>query len=494
MLFNSLQFLIFFPIVTAVYFLLPHRFRWPWLLAASCYFYMAFIPAYILILIFLIIVDYTAGRIIARATRWRKLSLIVSLVANLGVLGFFKYYNFLNQTMVQLLGHLGFHAASPFPHLGILLPIGLSFHTFQSMAYTIEVYRGRQPVERHFGIYALYVMFYPQLVAGPIERPQHMLHQFRERHTFDADRVTSGLLLMLWGFIKKVAIADRLGLVVNTVYGKPHNFHGSALLIATIFFTFEIYCDFSGYTDIARGAAEVMGFELTLNFRRPYHARTISDFWRRWHISLSSWFRDYLYIPLGGNRVPAWRWQFNIFVTFLLSGLWHGANLTFLIWGALHGGGMVVSIWTHSLRARIAGALRLAEWVPSAIVQLFQIGVTFCFVSFAWIFFRAGTIQDALYIVAHLGSGYGDLLHRASLRTLVTGLGLQLPDLTVVVLLIAMMEVVHLMQLRGSIRQMLARRPVYVRWAVYYIAVMVLIQLNTSSVPLGLRKFIYFQF
>jgi D-alanyl-lipoteichoic acid acyltransferase DltB (MBOAT superfamily) len=297
MLFNSIQFLIFFPAVTALYFGLPHRLRWAWLLAASCYFYMAFMPSYILILGFTIVIDYFAGLAIENAEgRRRKLFLAASLAANVGVLVVFKYFNFLNANLKGLAEALRWNY--PVESLAILLPIGLSFHTFQAMSYTIEVYRGAQPAERHFGIYALYVMFYPQLVAGPIERPQNLLHQFREVHRFDYERVASGLRLMAWGFFKKIVVADRLAVPVNLVYGEPEKHTGLALLVATYFFAYQIYCDFSGYTDIARGAARVMGFELMKNFDRPYAARSVAEFWTRWHISLSTWFKDYLFFPL----------------------------------------------------------------------------------------------------------------------------------------------------------------------------------------------------
>ncbi|MDT7604999.1 MAG: alginate O-acetyltransferase complex protein AlgI, partial [Acidobacteriota bacterium] len=350
MLFNSLHFLIFFPVVTTLFFVLPHRLRWAMLLAASCYFYMVFKPLYILILAFTIIVDYTAGILIEDAKgRRRKAYLVASICANVGVLAFFKYYNFLNGSLREALGAL--HLAAPVPPLlHILLPIGLSFHTFQSLSYTIEVYRGRHPAERHAGIFALYVMFYPQLVAGPIERPQNLLHQFHERHYFDYPRVVAGLQLMLWGMFKKVVIADRLSPFVNLVYDDPHSYRGVSFIVATIFFAFQIYCDFSGYSDIALGAAQVMGFTLMKNFDRPYFSKSISEFWKRWHISLSTWFRDYVYLSLGGNRVSRPRWYFNLFFTFLVSGLWHGANWTYVIWGALNGVYLIAEIvWRQAV-------------------------------------------------------------------------------------------------------------------------------------------------
>ncbi|HEY4335802.1 MAG TPA: MBOAT family O-acyltransferase, partial [Puia sp.] len=318
MLFNSLDFLVFFPLVTVLYFLLPHRFRWIHLLVASCVFYMFFIPAYILILLFTVTLDYFAGIAIEKASgRRRKWFLVMSIAGNLGVLVVFKYGGFFTAQVNALLQVL--HSPGSLPVWEIILPIGLSFHTFQAMSYTIEVYRGNYPAERHFGLYAVYVLFYPQLVAGPIERPAGLLRQLRERHVFDWGNLGVGLRLMLWGFFKKLVIADRLGGYVNYVYNNLDHLSSVYVVLAVVFFSFQIYCDFSGYSDIAIGAARTMGFRLVTNFDRPYFARNIREFWARWHISLTSWFRDYVYIPMGGNRV---HWYRNILFVFLLSGLW----------------------------------------------------------------------------------------------------------------------------------------------------------------------------
>lgn len=302
MLFNSIEFIFFFPIVTTLYFLLPHKFRWFMLLISSCIFYMAFIPHYILILFITIIIDYFAGIFIEKSEGYKKKAfLIISIISTCLILFIFKYFNFFSLSFQYIVNLTGFEYKSKL--LDLILPIGLSFHTFQSLSYVIEVYRGKQKAEKHFGIYSLYVMFYPQLVAGPIERPQNLLHQFREVHKFEYNRVTDGLKLMLFGMFKKVVIADRLSIFVNEIYSNPTNFQGPALILATIFFAFQIYYDFSGYSDIAIGSAKVMGFELMKNFDRPYFSKSISEFWKRWHISLSTWFKDYLYISMGGNKV-----------------------------------------------------------------------------------------------------------------------------------------------------------------------------------------------
>jgi len=392
-LFNSIHFIVFFIVVTSAYFALPYKYRWVLLLSASCYFYMAFVPVFILILGFTIIVDYFAGIFIEQSDgKKRKLFLIASLIANIGVLLVFKYYNFMNENFTFLLK--GFALENPLPFLKILLPIGLSFHTFQAMSYTIEVYRGNHKAERHFGIYALYVMFYPQLVAGPIERPQNILGQFYEKHDFDYDRVVNGLRLMLWGFFKKIVIADRLAVFVNEVYNQPNEYNGGAIWLSTFFFAIQIYCDFSGYTDIARGAARVMGYELLLNFNRPYFATSIKEFWSRWHISLSTWFRDYLYIPLGGNRVGVFRGYYNLFVVFLISGVWHGANWTYIVWGALHG---FYIVFENGLYKTFPNLSIFSK--KSFLHKLIMLAITFVLVDFAWLFFRANSIRDAFQLI-----------------------------------------------------------------------------------------------
>jgi D-alanyl-lipoteichoic acid acyltransferase DltB (MBOAT superfamily) len=467
MLFNSWQFALFFPLVTTGYFLLPHKLRWAWLLVASCLFYMAFVPAYILILAGTIAVDFLAGLAIAEAAgRQRRCFLLASLAANLGVLAFFKYFNFFNANVATLAAWL--HWNYPIQALAILLPIGLSFHVFQSLSYTIEVYRGNLKPERHPGIFALYVMFYPQLVAGPIERPQNLLHQFHERHDFDFRRVADGLTRMLWGLFKKVVVADRLALVVTPVFSQPDHYLGLQLIVAALFFAFQIYCDFSGYSDIALGSAQVMGFKLMENFKRPYGASSIQEFWTRWHVSLSTWFRDYLYVPLGGNRVSPRRWAGNITVVFLASGLWHGANWTFVLWGALHAGYLVFE--------RALGGL------PARLPHVARVGITFVLVSLAWILFRANSLSDAAYIYTHLLVG---LRHQvASPLEALNSLGWQnvwLGGVGIATLLL--LE-------RGSFPQGLGFRSRALRWGACYALILALIVLGVYEN----QAFIYFQF
>ncbi|MEJ5961371.1 MBOAT family O-acyltransferase [Pedobacter immunditicola] len=387
MLFNSFEFLLFFPVVTFLYFLLPHRFRWIHLLLASCLFYCFFVPEYLLILLVTIVVDYYAALRIEKSTgKTKKRWLLYSILITCLILGVFKYFNFFNGSFGAIAGF--FNLNYPIEALEILLPIGLSFHTFQSLSYVIEVYRGNQKAEKHFGIYSLYVMFYPQLVAGPIERPQNILHQFHEKHHFKFDDVVVGLKMILWGLFKKIVIADRLSLYVDAVYANEDQHNGNSLILATVFFAFQIYCDFSGYSNIAIGTARVMGFKLMTNFNRPYFSRSIAEFWKRWHISLSTWFRDYVYIPLGGNRVPKPRAYFNLMLTFTISGLWHGANWTYVCWGALNGFYLVFA-------QMVSGHRRSFQRFEN----FYQILTTFILILFSWIFFRSPSLEVSFSII-----------------------------------------------------------------------------------------------
>jgi alginate O-acetyltransferase complex protein AlgI len=494
--FNSFAFFLFFPLVTLLYFWLPHRARWALLLAASCAFYMFFIPKYILILAFTIVVDYVAGLLIERAAgRARRLLLVCSILANVGVLAFFKYFNFLNDNLSTLARLIGWNY--PIPYLAIILPIGLSFHTFQAMSYTIEVYKGRVRAERHFGIYALYVMFYPQLVAGPIERPQGLLHQFREVHDFDYRRVTSGLKLMAWGLFRKAVVADRLAWVVNQVYSEPSRYPGPVLVVATVFFAFQILNDFGGYSDIAIGSARVMGFRLRRNFDVPYQSQSTAEFWRRWHMSLSSWFRDYVFRPLktalesrtGANPTTS-RHRFApyaiaVTVTFLLSGLWHGANWTFVIWGALNGIYLLIGALTRPARDAALARTPLRQW-PAAVSVVKRLA-TFALITFAWIFFRAPSLHDAAVVCKSLLSGWGMLLTPAVAGDMFRRIGLSVAALGVAG---AMgVEIVEALKHRIDFPRLITTQPWWARWGLYYAAMASLYFLSVNE-----GNFIYFQF
>jgi len=435
MLFNSLQFLLFFIVITLSYFGLKWRGRWVLLLLASCYFYMVLKPEYIVILFLTIVIDYIAGIWIERTTGpARRWLLIISLISNLGILAFFKYLGFFTENLTWLFDHInmpdtadrvmnlgnrifvkvlhlfGEPGVASFKDNKSILPVGLSFHTFQAMSYTIEVYRGNQKAERHFGIYALYVMFYPQLVAGPIERPQNVLWQFHSQFKYDAENVKAGLMQMAFGLFKKVVIADRLTILVDHTFNNPSEHNGLTLLVATFFFTFQIYCDFSGYSDIAIGAARVMGFNLMENFRTPYIAQSVSEFWRRWHISLSTWFRDYLYIPLGGNRKGRARQYANLMIVFLASGLWHGPNWTYVIWGGLNGLYQMLAIWRDRLLTRTGwsrfgyGSVGVKTDTASPLRVVGNALFTFCLIMLTWVFFRARNVGDAFLILERIGT------------------------------------------------------------------------------------------
>jgi alginate O-acetyltransferase complex protein AlgI len=491
MLFNSFEFLIFFPLVTIIYFLLPQKFQWIHLLISSCVFYMFFIPVYIFILFVTIIIDYFAGIWIEQQSGKRKKYFLVgSIISTCMVLFVFKYFNFFIGNFNEISVLVGWNYSIDL--LKMVLPIGLSFHTFQSLSYVIEVYRGNQKAEHHFGIYSLYVMFYPQLVAGPIERPQNILHQFYEKHNFDYFNATNGLKLIVWGLFKKVFIADRLSILVNEVYNDPLSFNGLPLIIATIFFAFQIYCDFSGYSDIAIGSAQVMGFKLMDNFNRPYFSKSISEFWKRWHISLSTWFKDYLYISMGGNRSGYYRHLFNLFITFMVSGFWHGANWTFIAWGSLHGIYLILGFLTQNIRKKVSNNLGITKF--KFLDKTLNIFVTFILVAFAWIFFRASSIGDAFYIAAHMFDfrigDLGKLISDPAFR--VTNLYLN-HDKEVFLLSIfgiGVLLYIHYVQRHSRMRQMLSEKALWFRWTIYLVVTSSILFFGVFSEA----QFIYFQF
>ncbi len=418
MTFNSIQFLIFFPIVTKLYFVIPHMFRWILLLLASYYFIMSWNPALIFLILFTTAVSYVAALLMERTEnkRARKTYLIITLVVCLGVLFFFKYFNFLSGTVTSILRAFRLPVSDFF--LDIILPVGISFYTFQTLSYVIDVYRGTIKAEKHLGYYALFVSFFPQLVAGPIERPQNLIPQLKERHYLNSDDVTQGLKTMLAGFFKKVVIADQLSTYVVAVYSNPGNATAPAIIIATVLFTFQVYCDFSGYTDIAIGCARIMGIRLMQNFNLPYSSRSIHEFWQRWHISLTSWFQDYIFYPLAMNKKLS-RFARNwgkkahkpkigtmlpqcvaLFITFLLSGLWHGAAWTFVLWGAIHGAYQVIERLTDKGRKKFWTKLHVKQ--DSKIFAFWQMAIVFILCNFALIFFRASSISDLGLLLKNL--------------------------------------------------------------------------------------------
>lgn len=479
MLFNSVAFLIFFPTVVILYFFLPMRWRWLWLLTASLFFYMYWKVSYGFLLLFTAGIDYLMGLALGRTDSpgVRKALLCISLLSNLGILFFFKYYNFFVRAAQDALAQL--HLTYLIPYSDFLLPVGISFYTFQSLSYTIDVYRRIIPVEKHFGRFLLFVTFFPQLVAGPIERAKNLLPQMYQKFPFDYQRIRTGLLQMAFGFFKKLVIADRLAIYVNAVYNHPEQFTGLPLWMATFFFAFQIYCDFSGYSDIAIGAARVMGFSLMGNFRRPYYAKSIHEFWQRWHISLSTWFRDYLYIPLGGNRVSKKRWYFNLFVVFLISGFWHGANWTFIIWGGLHGFYLLFSIWTKRLREKWIVWSHLDHY--PFLLKVLRVGITFHLVLLSWVFFRANSLHDAFTVLKNMLVWTFDY-QRVALGKV---------ELAVAFFSLLILETVHLLQRNRQALTTFMKKPAWMRWLVYYGVIMLILLFGEMATE---QQFIYFQF
>jgi alginate O-acetyltransferase complex protein AlgI len=479
MLFNSLQFAIFFPVVTLLFFVLPGRTRTPLLLAASCFFYMAFIPAYILILFVTIAIDYVAGIYIERTQGARRHALLViSILSTCAVLFVFKYFDFFTANFVAVADMIGWNLSKPM--INIILPIGLSFHTFQSLSYVIEVYRGNQKAEKDWVTYATYVMFFPQLVAGPIERPQNLLHQFREAHPFDYERITSGLKRMAWGFFKKCVVADRLAIYVNDVYSSPRTHNGLQLTLGTFFFAYQIYCDFSGYSDIAIGTARVLGFSLMENFNTPYYSKSITEFWHRWHISLSTWFRDYLYLPLVSRFGSPLGWCITILITFGVSGLWHGANWTYVVWGLLNGFYLLAGAATLSLRNRFFATFGLGETDPvRAGIRIF---CTFFLTCVGWVAFRARNLGDIGYVLTHFFRhwDFGAIkTEHFMLRQLPVAFGV-----------IILLETAQLLNRGVRLAVRITHAPLLPRWAFYFAFLFMVIMLGVYKNA----YFIYFQF
>lgn len=480
MQFNSIDFLLFFPTVVIAYFLTPYRFRWIILLSMSYYFYAVWKPEYLILIWLSTGIDYYSAKKIDQAPGdcKKRIWLTTSIVSNLSLLLIFKYSEFIVRQIASIASL--FDISYSATQLNITLPIGISFYTFQTISYTIDVYRGVNRFERHLGKFALYVAFFPQLVAGPIERSARLLPQFYKKFDFDYKRITNGMKLMAFGFFKKLVIADRLALYVDKIYNNPEIFKGEPVILATYMFAFQIYFDFSAYTDIARGAAKILGIQLMKNFNGPYLATSVKDFWARWHISLSTWFRDYLYISLGGNRVKKSRWYYNLIVTFILSGLWHGAEWTFVIWGFIHGLYIISSIITKNFREKICEITKLNQ--NQALHTLLKTVFTFHLVVFSWIFFRANSLSDALLILNRMFDFSGPI---ASSFVALGDYGFAI---AIIGILVA--EVVDFQIRKGRLKFYLDRRPIYIRWATYLLLVI-------SILIFGIHDnvtFIYFQF
>ncbi|OPJ57706.1 MBOAT family O-acyltransferase [Clostridium oryzae] len=488
MAFISLEFLVFFPVVAITYFILPFSLRWIWLLISSYYFYMSWNPKYAGLIVLSTLITYLCGVLIGKSSnkKVKNVWLIISLISNLGILFIFKYYNFFRLNSRRILSI--FNVSLNIPVFDFLLPVGISFYTFQSLSYVMDVYRGDTKAEKNLGKYALFVSFFPQLTAGPIGKSKELLYQFNEKHYFDYDRVKNGLILMAWGAFQKVFIADRLAIVVNTVYDSPGNYKGFQIITATIFFTFQIYCDFSSYSDIAVGAAEVMGFRLTRNFRQPYFSKSVKEFWRRWHISLSTWFKDYLYIPLGGNRKGKLRTYLNTMIVFILSGLWHGAAMNFIIWGTLHGVYQVLSGLLKPAKLKLIKILNIRTEVFS--YKLFQMLTTFTLVSFAWLFFRATTFSSAQILIRNMFYFNPWIFSRSYLGLM----GIDSKDFFMSILGIFIIISVNLMQVRRNLRVQLSRQNAVFRWAIYFSCILAILIFGIYGEGYDEQQFIYSQF
>lgn len=498
MLFNSLQFLIFLPIVMAVYYIIPKPVKHLWLLAASYYFYMCWNAVYALLMLLSTVLTYLCGLGLdavgrrdlpaPRKLALRKAVLWASLLINLGILFFFKYFDFAIDSLNALLVHVGLHLNTP--GFDVLLPVGISFYTFQALGYTIDVYRGDIYAEKNFFRYALFVSFFPQLVAGPIERSKNLLKQLAVPKKCSYDNLREGLLLMLWGFFMKIVVADRLAIFVDTVYSQDYqNFGGFIVIIATVFFAFQIYCDFGGYSAIAMGAAKMLGIDLMENFNTPYLSMSTAEFWRRWHISLSTWFRDYVYIPLGGNRKGTTRKYLNLIITFGASGLWHGANWTFVVWGLLNGFYQIIGSVLKPLRSRLIHIFGLNENSQSH--KALRILFTFVLITVSWVFFRASSISMALDMLRSCIYLHPWTLFNGSLYSV----GLDKPNFILSLFSIAILLFADIMKYRGHcLRKVILAQDGWCRALIVSFSISFILLFGIWGPAYDAASFIYFQF
>ena len=482
--------MVFFPLVTFVYFLIPQRIKYIWLLVASYYFYMSWNPKYALLIALSTVITYLSGILIAGSSdrNRRRLYVALSFVSNLGILAVFKYFDFALANINRILAV--FHVQAIDKPFDLLLPVGISFYTFQALSYTMDVYRGELEPERNILKYALFVSFFPQLVAGPIERSKNLVSQISKEHYFDAKRVLDGLLLMAWGFFMKMILADRLAVIVDCIFNNYKNYPGVYLLLATVFFGFQIYCDFGSYSNIAIGAARVMGFDLMQNFRQPYLAVSVADFWRRWHISLTSWFRDYLYIPLGGNRKGKVRRFINVLIVFAVSGLWHGASWNFVMWGFMNGIFQVAGELLRPFRASVKRFMHMDEKAFSH--RLLRTVLTFVLVDFAWMFFRAPSFGSCLEMIRSILSCHNPwILFDGSLFQL----GLDPKDFILLLLALGILLAADILNERGvCIRDFICRQELWFRWCFYILTIVVLVLFGVYGPGCSASDFIYFQF
>ena len=487
MLFNSLTFLIFLLIILTSYYILPYKLRWYLLFIGSCIFYMAWRIEFIFLILFSSFFNYYIGILIEKYENKAKAILSIGLFINFFILFVFKYSIFVNHSFMSLYNYL--NIPYPIKDFDIVLPMGISFYTFQATSYTIDIYRKRYKAEKNMLKVALYIMFFPQLVAGPIERADRLLNQLFLNHKFNINNISTGIKIMLIGYFKKIVIADRVAILVNTVYNSPYDYNGISFIIATVFFAVQLYCDFSGYSDIAIGCAKLFGIDLMENFKSPYFSKTIKEFWTRWHISLSSWFKDYLYIPLGGNRKGTIRTYINLMITFLVSGLWHGANYTFIIWGGLNGLYQIIG----DLKNKMLKALgfNIENKYLNNFLNIFRILITFSLICFSLIFFRANTVKDAFYIVKNLFNDITNINNIQYLYNISTELGLNIFEILLVTMCIVILFFIEIFEYKNRIYVSLNKAPFIIRFAFYYVITLIIISMGVFS---DAGQFIYFQF
>lgn len=498
MLFNSVDFLVFFPIVVFIYFIIPKRIKYLWLLAASYYFYMCWNAKYALLILFSTVVTYISGLVLEKIKvremdesvkiKYKKCTVALSFIVSLSILFFYKYMNFALGILAKLLTCI--HIQISMPVFDVVLPVGISFYTFQALSYTMDVYRDEIYAEKNFFRYALFVSFFPQLVAGPIERSKNLLRQLAEPKKIVFENIREGFLLMLWGFFLKIVLADRIAVFVDTVYGDYAVYPGYYLILATMLFAVQIYCDFSGYSTIAMGAAKVLGITLMENFDAPYYSVSVADFWRKWHISLTSWFKDYLYIPLGGSRKGKMRKYVNKMIVFLVSGLWHGARLSFIVWGGINGLYQIIGEMLQPLWDKLTKLLRLNR--ESFGHKLIHIIGTFILVDFAWIFFRADGLEAAVEIISSMISVKNPwVLFDGSIYYC----GLDIKNFWVMIVCIGILAVVDLCKCKQiKIREKIIEQDYWFRWILIVLSIAMILTFGIWGPNYNESGFIYFQF
>lgn len=486
MLFNSLIFAVFMSIVFIVYWLIPQKFKWIFLLVASYYYYMSWDPKFIIWILITTGISYSCAMFLQKTDekKKKKTAMLSSLIVSLGILVVFKYFNFISVPFTNLLQIFSLNINEN--SLKLIMPVGISFYTFQSIGYIVDVYKGKVKAEKHFGKYALFISFFPQVLSGPIARADSLLPQINNPKPFDYEKVAYGIRQMAWGFFKKMVVSSVCQVYVDAVYNNVSAKNGFVLITSTVLYAIQIYCDFSGYSDIAIGTAKILGIDLMTNFKTPYFAQSIKEFWSRWHISLSTWFKDYLYIPLGGNRVSSSRYAFNIVFTFLISGIWHGNTLNFIIWGLLHGILQVIESYVYKIKSFKPKIKEKKIFSFRGIVTLV---LTFATICFTWIFFRANTFSDTLYIISNMFSGISSPA-KYLLRGY-TQLGLTLEDTAILAVSLIILIIGDSFALKCDVYKKIGKINPMLKYLIYFIVIFSIVVFTPSNAS---QEFIYFNF